>query len=78
MAQALKQLGGGLLLGLLSVVIIIGAMSLALAEENAPQPTTSPLPTLTPFILPSHTAAVTELVPGESATSLPVIANARR
>jgi len=74
MAQALKQLGGGLLLGLLSVVIIIGAMSLALAEENAPQSTASPLPTLTPFILPSHTAAVTELVPAGSATSLPIIA----
>ena len=74
MAQALKQLGGGLLLGLLSVVIIIGAMSLALAEENAPQPTTSPLPTLTPFILPSLTSPVTESVPAVSATSIPVTA----
>lgn len=36
--QALRQLGGGLLLGLLSVIIVFGGMSLALAEGYVPQP----------------------------------------
>ena len=41
--QALRQLGGGLFLGLLSVIIVVGGMSLALAEGYTPQPP----PTLT-------------------------------
>ncbi len=36
--QALRQLGGGLLLGLLAVIIVFGGMSLALAEGYVPQP----------------------------------------
>ncbi len=40
--QALKQMGGGLLLGLISLVIVIGGISLALAEGRAPQPGSFP------------------------------------
>ena len=36
--QAVKQLGGGLLLGLISLMIVIGGISLALAEGYVPQP----------------------------------------
>jgi LysM repeat protein len=65
MQQVLRQLGGGLLLGLLSVVIIIGAMSLALAEMDSPQPTSPPtLPTLS---LPSITPSSTALIPATAA-----------
>lgn len=66
MQQVLRQLGGGLLLGLLSVVIIIGAMSLALAEGNSPPPTSLPtLPTLSS--LPSITPSFTALIPTAAA-----------
>jgi LysM repeat protein len=41
--QALRQLGGGLFLGLLSLMIVVGGMSIALAEGYVPQPP----PTLT-------------------------------
>ena len=43
--RALRQLGGGLLYGLVSVVLVIGGLSLALAESYTaahPTPTTSP------------------------------------
>ena len=36
--QAFKQLGGGLLLGLISLIVVIGGISLALAEGYVPQP----------------------------------------
>lgn len=36
--QAVKQLGGGLLLGLISLAFVIGGISLALAEGYVPQP----------------------------------------
>ncbi len=46
--QALRQLGGGLVLGLLSLIIVIGGISLALAEGYVPPPPT-PTATLPPF-----------------------------
>lgn len=49
---AVKQLGGGLLLGLISLVVVIGAISLALAEGYVPQPAiflASETPSNTPF-----------------------------
>jgi LysM repeat protein len=36
--QAIKQLGGGLLLGFISLVVVVGGISLALAEGYVPQP----------------------------------------
>jgi LysM repeat protein len=36
--QAIKQLGGGLLLGLISLAVVVGGISLALAEGYVPQP----------------------------------------
>lgn len=50
--QAVKQLGGGLLLGLISLTVVIGAISLALAEGYVPQPAlflASETPGDTPF-----------------------------
>jgi LysM repeat protein len=54
-------LGGGLLIGLLSIGIIIGAISLALAEEYVPQPT--PTLTLTATAPASLTPSVTPIIP---------------
>lgn len=66
MQQALRQLGGGLLLGLLSVVIIIGAMSLALAETNVTEPPPSEFPTLNTLLPSVNTPSVTALIPSTS------------
>ncbi len=73
--QALRQLGGGLLLGLLSVLIVVGGMSLALAEGYVPQP--PPTPTETQSISPSvptETASLTPSVPTatETVTASPI------
>ncbi len=69
MPPALRQLGGGLLLGLLSILIIIGAISLAFAESDSPLP--SPTPTLTRLVLitPSPTPFIPTLSVPTSTTS---------
>ena len=59
--QALRQMGGGLLLGLLSITIVIGGISLALAEGYVSQPT--PTPTETPLINPSAPPPTNALFP---------------
>ena len=57
--QALRQLGGGLVLGLLSVTIVVGGISLALAEGYVRQP--PPTPTeMQPF---DQSALPTALIP---------------
>jgi LysM repeat protein len=63
--QALRQLGGGLVLGLLSLVIVIGGMSLALAEGYVPQPP----PTLTNETEPASPPAPSEAA--SPASSIP-------
>jgi len=76
--QALRQLGGGLVLGLLSLVIVIGGMSLALAEGYVPQP--PPTPTLTnetepaPPPAPSEAASPASSIPSptETVTASPI------
>jgi LysM repeat protein len=73
--QALRQLGGGLFLGLLSVMIVIGGISLALAEGYVPQP--PPTLTATEPVFPSaptETASPTSLIPSptETATASPI------
>ena len=64
--QALRQLGGGLVLGLLSVVIVIGGMSLALAEGYVPQP--PPTPTTTEPAPPPALSGVEGSSPSEAAS----------
>jgi LysM repeat protein len=62
--QALRQLGGGLLLGLLSVIIIVGGMSLALAEGYVPQPPPTATETQpAPLSAPTETASLIPSVP---------------
>ncbi|RJP61309.1 MAG: LysM peptidoglycan-binding domain-containing protein [Candidatus Auribacter fodinae] len=72
--QALRQLGGGLLLGLLSVLIVFGGMSLALAEGYVPQPPPAPTETQT-ALPPAPTEAVSSTpspIPTETATASPI------
>ena len=73
--QAVRQLGNGILYGLVSVLLVVGGLSLALAESyTAPSPTpTTSLPTV-PQTLTSTPAGPTALpssTPTSTATPLP-------
>jgi len=61
--QALRQMGGGVIIAVVSLLLVIGGISLSLAESNSPEPAT---PTFVPPII------ATSL---EVATSTPIIAN---
>jgi len=61
--QALRQMGGGVLIAIISLLLVIGGISLSLAEANPPEP---PTPTLIPPII------ATSL---EVASSTPILVN---
>lgn len=65
--QALRQLGGGLFLGLLSVMIVVGGMSLALAEGYVPQPPAT-LTATEPALPSAPTGTVIPLLPSPTET----------
>jgi len=70
--QALRQLGGGFFIGLLSIVLVIGGISLALTESNAtPQPT----PTIRPVEFASPAFTVTSPVSVNSNPTSPAPAS---
>lgn len=58
--QALRQVGGGLFLGLLSLLIVIGGISLSIAEGNALRPSLTFTSTITKSAIPPASA------PGET------------
>lgn len=68
--RGLRQLGSGLLLAILSVLIIVGGMSLALAEGYVLQPPLTPTATR-----PAATSAPTDLVTASppTATETPTV-----
>lgn len=72
--QAMRQLGAGLLLGLLSAMIVFGAMSLALAEGYVPQPPPSPTKTPPTSSAPTQTLSPLASVPTitETVTASPI------
>lgn len=61
--QALRQMGGGLVIAIISLLLVVGGISLSLAESNSPEQPTS---TLIPPII------ATSL---EISTSTPILAN---
>lgn len=72
--QGLRQMGGGLVLALFSVVIVLGGISLALAEGYVPPPPptpteTLPAPTVAPTETPTATLGADTPVPTFTATS---------
>jgi LysM repeat protein len=84
--QSLRQVGGGLLLGIFSIVTVVGAISLALAEGNAiptvvpsatsVPPTSVPVATLqlsTEIPAPSPTATILVATPPEPITCQPPV-----
>ena len=89
--QALRQMGGGVLIAVISLLLVIGGISLSLAETNPPaQPTSTALPliivtslelpTSTPIIVNTNTLEVPTLtaIVTPSAThtlAVPIVCN---
>ncbi|MEP6894271.1 MAG: LysM peptidoglycan-binding domain-containing protein [Chloroflexota bacterium] len=72
--QALRQMGGGLVIAIISLLLVVGGISLALSETKAPeQPTPTLLPIIiatsleqsnpTPIIAPTDTLEIPSLTP---------------
>jgi LysM repeat protein len=71
--RSLRQLGGGVIIAIISVILVIGGISLALAETLPPQATPTPIPptisldfptaTFTPSLVFADTATVTPTLP---------------
>ncbi|HJS20732.1 MAG TPA: LysM peptidoglycan-binding domain-containing protein [Anaerolineales bacterium] len=53
--QSLRQLGGGILIALISILLVIGGISLALAETLPPQATPTQIPPTTSLDFPTAT-----------------------
>ncbi|HLA07457.1 MAG TPA: LysM peptidoglycan-binding domain-containing protein [Anaerolineales bacterium] len=53
--QALRQLGGGVIIALVSIILVVGGISLAIAESAAPPETPTPITPTVQFFLPSST-----------------------
>jgi LysM repeat protein len=75
--QALRQMGSGFIVGAVSLLLVIGGISLALAETSAPSvpPTPSPLPTefIVEFASPLPTALPTDTLIPPSASATPLL-----
>src|SRR5512139_989130 len=75
--QSLRQLGGGVIIAIVSVLLVIGGISLALAETLPAQATPTPVPPTISLDFPTATVTFTpSLVFAETATAtatLPVV-----
>ena len=72
--KALRQMGSGFIIGAISLILVIGGISLALAETNAPSspPTPSPIPTT--FAVEFASPFPTQSIPTPTSTAIPAIA----
>jgi len=74
--KALRQMGSGFIIGIFSLLLVIGGISLALAETSAPTPPPTPTPFPTTFSVefaspfPSPTQPLT--VSTDTSTPLPI------
>jgi LysM repeat protein len=70
--QSLRQLGGGVIIALLSVILVIGGISLALAETLPSRATPSPIPPTISLDFPTATSTVM-VVSSETETLIPTL-----
>lgn len=87
--QALRQMGGGVLIAIISLLLVVGGISLSLAENQPPQPTPLPpiiivtsleQPTATPILINTNTVEAPTLtaivMPSATLTlSAPIVCN---
>jgi LysM repeat protein len=72
--QNLRQLGGGVIIALISVILVIGGISLALAETLPSQATPTPIPPTVSLDFPTATfTAATVISETPSSTVTPII-----
>ena len=69
MMQALRQLGGGVIIAVVSVILVLGGISLALAETLPPATAPTQIPPTLPLSFPSPTPALAL----ETATPTPLL-----
>jgi LysM repeat protein len=73
--KALRQMGSGFIIGTISLLLVIGGISLSLAETSAPSlpPTPSPIPTTfaVEFASPLPTLTLPPAIPTDTAVILP-------
>lgn len=67
--QNLRQLGGGVIIALISVLLVIGGISLALAETLPSQATPTPIPPTVSLDFPTATYTVAPLLVSETASA---------
>lgn len=70
--QSLRQLGGGVVIALVSVVLVIGGISLALAENLPAQETPTVIPPTISLEFPTATFTVSPMV-SETASITPIV-----
>lgn len=63
MMQALRQMGGGVIIAIVSVVLVLGGISLALAETLPPASAPTEVPPTLPQSIPSPTATLGVSIP---------------
>jgi LysM repeat protein len=68
--QNLRQLGGGVIIALISVILVIGGISLALSETLPSQATPTPIPPTISLMFPTATYTVSPSL-SETATGTP-------
>jgi LysM repeat protein len=75
--ESLRQLGGGVIIAIVSVILVIGGISLALAETLPPQATPTPIPPTTSLDFPTATFTPSpvsiESVTTTATATLPVV-----
>lgn len=71
--KALRQMGSGFIIGVISLLLVIGGISLSLAETSAPSlpPTPSPIPTTFAVEFASPLPSPTQFVETSTETSTP-------
>src|SRR5512141_2937333 len=58
MMQALRQLGGGVIIAIVSVILVLGGISLALAETLPPSSAPTQIAPTLPLSIPSPTSTI--------------------
>ena len=67
--QSLRQLGGGVIIALLSVLLVIGGISLALAETLPARATSTPIPPTISLDFPTATFTSSPVLESQTATA---------
>ncbi|HEX2993737.1 MAG TPA: hypothetical protein VHP14_02875, partial [Anaerolineales bacterium] len=70
--QSLRQLGSGVIIAIISVVLVLGGIALALAENLPAQATPTQIPPTLPLSFPSPTETQTPSVQTATATETTV------